>query len=301
MLLITSKETQVLFFEDSCDLLDILFLTTQLRNITLNQASIQLPTNNSNIMSPPQMIFVENHSMFAEAVQFLTSFNPEFHLDDSYLDVHHPKYVPGLFHRRKGQLPIISENSPLKMDPLNWEYMYRPNRPFNFISNKHLRRTIPKIPPRPWVEREKQKQKAASSSSYLEEQAAFFNAIPPSLPVDEAPIADEDLHPAGPLKVWVLFVWAIMVTLGWVFVFLPLMIALGALKWVAGKLIERCENVGGIPWETIGFALVAWKLVGWLPGMEGKVEVVEEAWKAESPLYVMVLRNPNQIRKFNCS
>ena len=299
MLLTNIKQSQILFLEGSDDLLDVLFLSTQLRNIVLQQVSIDFSANKSNIMSSPQMIFVEHYSLFAEAAQYMTSFNPDFHLDDSYLDVHHPEHVQGLFHRQRGQLPIISENSPLRMDPLNWEYMYRPNRPFNFISNRHLRSTIPKTPPRPWIEREKRKK--AASSSYLEEQAAFFKASPPSILVDEAPIADDDLSGAGPLKVWVLFAWAIMVTLGWIFVFLPLMIALSALKWVAGKWIEKYKKVGGIPWETIGFALVASMLVEWLPGMEGKLHVVAEVWKGDAPVYVIMMRNPNQICKLICS
>lgn len=74
---------------------------------------------------------------------------------------------------------------------------------------------------------------------------------------------------------------------------------MAALKRVVGGAMRTYEKVDGFPWEAVWFALAASQLLKFLPGMEGKgVEAVEETWKADAPLYVVMIRNPNQWSKF---
>lgn len=294
----TINDLQFLFFEDSRAIRDILFLTTLFRKLDLNQASFDNhpsthPSTHKTVRMPSPQAIYDSTSVFAERVQFLTSFNPDFHLDDSYLDVHHPEHVPSLFHRRRAQLAIIGENTPLKMDPLDWNYLYRPNRPFHFITNRKLRGSIPKIPPRPWLERQR---KDAQQTDYLREQMAFFAAAP--IPIPEEDISAIDESPcAGPLKVWCLLVWAMLVTIGGLLL-VALSIVPLAMKRVGAGASRRYRMAGGFPWEALCIALATSQLVRFLPGMEGKVEVVQEVWKADPPLYVLMIQNPNQWSKF---
>lgn len=273
------------FFDSSGDLPDILILIAQFETLCIDSSkqSQKSPT----MSSSPQIVY-DPTSLFAEHIQYLTSFNPEFHLDNSYLDVHHPERVEGLFSRRFAQLPIVGENSPLNMDPLNWRYMYRPNRPFHFITNRNLQRTIPKLPPRPWLERNRQQ------SEYLIQQEQLFAAAPA-----EEKIEPIDENPApGPLKVWLQAASAAFVTIARAVMMITI-VCLAGLKKVAENAIRAYQKVGAFPWEVLWTALAASQLMRVLPGMEGSGEVVEEVIKGDAPLYVMMIQNPNPWSKFN--
>lgn len=276
------------FFDDPGDLQDILILISKFEALDIDSFN---HTHKSVTMSSPQSIY-DPMSLFAEHIRFLTSFNPDFHLDNSYLDVHHPERVEGLFNRRFAQLPIVGENSPLNMDPLNWRYMYRPNRPFHYITNRNLRRTIAKLPPRPWLERKRQQ-----PSNYLIQQREFFAAVPPPLPEEEDEPA-EDRRTPGPLKVWVQSAWTAFLTIAWM-VMVVVILCWAGLRWMVERGLGMYQKVGGFPWEAIWFALAASQLLKFLPGMEGEAEVVNEALKGDPPLYVVMIRNPNQWSKFN--
>jgi hypothetical protein len=282
------NQSRVLFFEGSCDFQDTVFLTTLFRNLSLNQPDAQIHTHKSTIMPLPQAVY-DPASLFAEHAQNLTNFNPDSHLDDSYLDVHHPERVESLFHRRQAQLAIISENSPLNMDPLNWRYMYRPNRPFYYINNCNLRCTILKLPPRPWLQRQQQK----PPTDYYLEQMSFFNAIPPA-EEDAEPI---DVPPSpGPLKVLAQLAWGALLTVAWMLL-IVMMIVVGVVRRVVGGAIRAYEKVGGFPWEVLWFTLAASQLLRFLPrmeGLDGTGVKVAEVWKADPPLYVVMIQNQNQ-------
>jgi hypothetical protein len=108
------------FFQtSSCDFQDISFLLKQFQKLSISaqfetcpiNAINQGPEDKSVKMSSPQPIY-DPTSLFSQHVQFLTSFNPDFHLDDSSPQVHHPKRVEGLFSRHFAQLRIVGENSP---------------------------------------------------------------------------------------------------------------------------------------------------------------------------------------------
>ena len=178
------------------------------------------------------------------------------------------------------------------MDPLDWTYMYRPNRPFHFITNRKLRGSIPKLPPRPWLER---RPKPVGPSAYLREQMAFMTAIPP--PIPEYHVSDDDAPPAGPLKVWCLFVWAILVKIGWL-LFIALSMGAQVLKKIGVAALRTYQKVGGFPWEALWIALAASQLIRFLPGMEGQVGLVKEVCQRDPPLYVLMIRNPNQWCKY---
>jgi hypothetical protein len=285
------KDFPLSFFDDSGDLQDILILETLFQQLSIN-GSKQSHKLTLAIMSSPQTIY-DPISLFAEHAPYLTSFNPDFHLDDSYLDVHHPERVEGLFSRRFAQLPIVGEESPLHMDPLNWRYMYRPNRPFHYITNRHLRRTIPKLPPRPWLERKRQQ-----PSQYLIEQEQLFAAAPAedrNEPIDDGPTP-------GPLKVWVEATWATFLTMAWM-VLAVMILCLAGLRWAVERGVRVYQKVGGFPWEALWFALAASQLMRFLPGMEGKEEMVKEVIKGDAPLYVITICNQNPLSepKLFCS
>jgi hypothetical protein len=176
------------------------------------------------------------------------------------------------------------------MDPLDWRYMYRPNRPFHYITNSQVRRTISKLPPRPWLERKN------VPTDYYVEQMAFFNASPPPIPEEPEPV--DDTCAPRPLKAWVKFAWALVVTLAWI-LFLVTMSAVKGLKWVGWKMARVYKEAGGVPWEAVWFALAASQLLRLLPAMDGEEAVVEGVWKVEAPLYVVMIRNPNQLSKFS--
>ena len=292
------KEPPSFFFfqTSSCDFQDISFLLKQFQKLSLSAPFETCPTNAINQaledkpvkMASPQPIF-DPTSLFAEHAQFLTSFNPDFHLDDSYLQVHHPERVEGLFSRRFAQLPIVGEDSPLNMDPLDWRYMYRPNRPFHYITNRNLRRTIPKRPPRPWLERKRQ-----VPTAYYLQQMELFNATPPPIPEVEA---TDKGRTSGPLKVWVQFAWAVLVSVAWLLRAL-LTSVVGGLMMLGRVGIQAYRKVDNFPpLETLWIALAARLLMRLLPGIEGEGEGVEEVMKAGEPLYVLMIRNPHQFRK----
>ena len=124
---------------------------------------------------------------------------------------------------------------------------------------------------------------------------SFFNASPP--PISEETERVDDGRVPGPLKVWVKSAWAIMVTLAWI-IFLVVMILVKGLKWVGGKMARVYKEAGDVPWEAVWFALAASQLLRFLPGMEGR-EALVKVWKVEAPLYVIMIRNPNQLSKSN--
>ena len=242
-------------------------------------------------MSRTQTVY-ESTSLFSQHVQYLTSFNPDFHLDDSYLQVNHPERVEGIFSRRFAQLPIVGENSPLNMDPLNWRYMYRPNRPFHFITNESLRRSIPKLPPRPWLERERKKK---VPTAYYLEQMEMMNALPPPMPEEEFV---ESAPTPGPLKVLVEYLCMLFLTFVWAMLMLVTLLVV-AVETVVRKVVRFYQEKGGLPIETVYVALATCVLVKFLPGMEGEVKTLREVVKADAPIYVLMIRNPNQWSKFN--
>ena len=313
MLLGHIKEQPFLFFEPfPCSDEDILTLIARFENISLSSSTefenkpITVKASTTPLhclksfrMSSSPMIVRDSMGLFAEHVQFLTSFNPNFHLDDSYLQVNHPERVEGLFSRRYAQLPIVGENSPLNMDPINWKFMYRPNRPFHFITNKHLRQSIPKLPPRPWLDRPSKKK---TPTAYYLQQMELHNAPPPPPAPEVDEIADpaDDVVPAGPLKVLVKSVVGLLASCVWMIVMLLAFFVVGA-ELAVGKVVGEYQKRGGLKWEILLFAVVAGGLVRVLPGMEGEGKALVTEVKGDAPLYVIMMRNPNQFRKFELS
>jgi hypothetical protein len=122
----------------------------------------------------------------------------------------------------------------------------------------------------------------------------LFNATPPPIPEVEA---TDEVRTSGPLKVWVQFAWAILVTIAWL-LWVLLMLMVGGLMMLGRVGIQAYQKIDNFPpLETLWIALAARLLVRLLPGMEGEVEIVKEVMKGGEPLYVLMIRNPDQFRK----
>lgn len=198
-------------------------------------------------------------------------------------------FVPDFFHQFI--LPTIPERSILPMQPLNWEFGVRPDRPFD-VSPALFRRNHgnPVSLPR-WPGAQPQ-----YPTAYYLEQLRFWEDGP--LPEERPDNAEQDDggRTPGLLRVW------FKVGLG-VFILIPTVLCAVAEMLFAAALEVLSTGkrawkvfVSERTWEFALSALVATQIVRILPGM-GRILSGSEGrmWNPEpAPLYVLMIPNSNQ-------
>lgn len=197
-------------------------------------------------------------------------------------------FVPTFFH--EFILPTIPERSILPMQPLNWQFGVRPDRPFEVFPHQHLRQQTPiSIPRWPVLPARRPKYPTAF---YLE-QLQFWEDGP--LPEAEEPVIE--VQTPGLLNIWLASgVEALLLILAIVSAVLQVLFKAAAVLLFVGKkawksvLRERA-------WEFAAAVLVASQIVRILPRMQGILDSSGGGrWNPEpAPLYVIMVPNPNQL------
>ena len=199
---------------------------------------------------------------------------------------HHPisgaLFVPNFFHQFI--LPTIPERSVLPMQPLNWEFGARPDRPFDVIPRGHQRRphnrrfSIPRMPAAP----------PQYPTAYYLEQLQFYQDGPLPEELEEEPSQDDDLR-----RWFVEFFYFLLVLVGALvqvlFAVAFAVLAMGKRVWT-GFFKERT-------WEFVVSALVATQIVRILPRLGGVLNSIGGGRADPPPLYVLMIQNPNQWSK----
>lgn len=178
-------------------------------------------------------------------------------------------------------LPTLPEGNQLTMEPLNWEFGVRCNRPFESLPTN-----APKSPPRrPSRPRPRSLARSVTPDGIFE-QPNFWEM--------PAPIFDPYNHQteqriAGPLKLWFESLMLFLIALG------EFGIALVLALWDGSKAAAPFIALGlkvladTRTWEPVVSMLLATQLVRLLPGMEGNVQtrMGTEVLAETGPLYVM--------------
>ena len=189
-------------------------------------------------------------------------------------------FVPDYFHQFL--LPTIPELSVLPMQPLNWRFGVRPDRPFDITAGYCRHRSqnqpvsIPRLPA---------SQQQYPTAYYLE-QLQFYQDGP--LPKEP----DPEEEPAPDLsRAW--FVEAFcFVTLNVGAVVKTLFAAILAV-FATGKMMWR-RFLKERTWEFVVSALVATQIVRILPRIGGILNSIGGGRTEPPPLYVMMIPNRNQ-------
>jgi hypothetical protein len=203
----------------------------------------------------------------------------------SVLGIHHPitgaLYAPGYFHQFI--LATIPERSILPMQPLDWHYGTRADRPFNVVPGLHGRSPPPKWPTRPC-------DRPQYPTAYYLDQLRFW---------DDGPLLPEEAITAEPApeKTWfdfalMILLWILALAAGMARVVLA---AIGVVASAGGKVCARM--VRERTWEFALSALVATQIVRMLPeigGWQSRGGGGAGAISSDAPLYVMRIPNPNQ-------
>lgn len=239
------------------------------------------PAFNSNVFIPNLLFQPETSSTMVELPPS-TPF-PTANSMGRYHKISCALFVPCYFHQFI--LAIIPERAVLPMQPLNWQFGVRADRPFDVLPGQNARNPIPKWPTRP-CDRPKY------PTAYYLEQLQFW---------EDGPLPEEDESAAemptrAPLKVWFdstlgffLFIFAVVRSVVQVlFEVAALVLSLGKKAWdkiVDGRTLEFAASV-----------LVATQIVRILPRMEGSLGSSGGAgWSTSSaPVYVIMIPNPDQ-------
>lgn len=187
-------------------------------------------------------------------------------------------FVPGYYHQFI--LPTIPEKAQLPMDPVNWEFGIRPNRPFEVLPNEQRQRAAKKWPTRPGSRRE-------GPTAYYLEQLHFWEDGP--LPAEDEEVGE--LHPSGPLKRWFEFTLdACLFILAVVRLLVFLVSEVAAVLLATGRKIWK-DVFGNLTWELVVAIFLATQIVRFLPGMAGSLDVDGGGrWnEAPPPLYVLMI------------
>ena len=190
---------------------------------------------------------------------------------------------------RQSILPSLPEGDILLMEPLDWEFGVRVDRPFEFRLRRTRHARLPRIPPRPSPSN--QQRQFRGGAVRIEEYPNFAEMAPPASDPYATPPAT--IKP-GVLKIWFGYLLLLLHPL-WDIV-MASCLALAGLVRVAmpyivsgGKAVaERAE------WRAVVSLLLAAQIVRLLPGLE-RVESVESVVETVersgvlAPLYIIMI------------
>jgi hypothetical protein len=241
------------------------------------------PIFNLNVFTPNLLFQPETSSAmvgFPPFTPFATA-----NVMDTYHKISGALFAPGCFHQFI--LATILERAVLPMQPLNWQFGVRADRPFDVLPGQNARNPIPKWPTRPCDH-------PKYPTAYYLEQLQFW---------EDGPLPEEDESAAemptrAPLKVWFdstleffLFIFAVVRSV------VQMLCEVAALVLSLGKKMWN-RIVDGRTWEFAASVLVATQIVRILPRMEGSLGSGGgggAGWSTSSaPLYVIMIPNPDQ-------
>ena len=203
----------------------------------------------------------------------------EVHASREFHPISKALFIPGFYH--EFLLTSIPELSSLPMEPLNWEFGVRCDRPFHRLQQPRIG-TMPK----------RQYRAGPVSTDFFLEQQKFWDALPG---VDPYKREDKIFVESGPLKSWCEPTLEFLLTMFWI---LKVMF-LGAFEFVE-LLPSLWKRVfGGLTWELALSVLVAMQIVHFLPGMEGRRNAnVGDGWPSVKPIYILMIPSSNAISKY---
>lgn len=198
-------------------------------------------------------------------------------------------FIPKYFH--KFILPTLPEDDQLQMEPLNWEFGVRANRPFEQFSGPPGAR-LPNLTLKSPSIRERRFRGEAVRAEDVFDQPNFWELAAPIFDPYNQKTENEQAE-SGPVKMWLESFMIYLVAL-W-----ELWIALSLALWETLKAATPFVVLGGkelakrLKWRVILSLFLATQLVRLLPGLEGGVEAsVEaqiEALRDPAPLYVIMI------------
>lgn len=188
-------------------------------------------------------------------------------------------------------LPTLQKDRQLPMEPLNWEFGIRCNRPFEGVSSYQQNQALSQAP--------RYKQTFCSGAVCIGDafgnQPDFWEAGPPIFDPYNHQI---EQSAAGPLKI----------KFGLLSIFLEefvksvlvfVMALWEGMRLVVPLLLRVWKRlVGRITWKQVISMIMAWQLVKFLPGMEGTVTNTRDGiFGNVAPLYVVMIPS-YKLRKF---
>ena len=179
------------------------------------------------------------------------------------------------------------------MEPLNWEFGVRCDRPFSNVRAIH-----PK--PLPSLKRMSVPTGQDVPTKYFLDQQKFWEAEPGDDPNPHPNDLDDHLVESEPLQFWWEALTALLEVV-WLFGSAILLLFWNVLKMMVPLVVVSWQWIADrVGWEAIVALLMASQAMSFLPGFDrtiGRADMGGEAWKSSAPLYVIMIPNFHQMSR----